>query len=140
MSGTAHAVAKQLIDEAKESTEALFNPPRWTKNTTIEEVDEAYRTIHNIYNINVPNIFATNPRELNKLIIAAYNSHDELSMASFVARRLKWWLKVEDSADLDNDGLAQVVIDSCRQCCKALPHHVVCSCFKVPCECMGDFV
>ena len=93
-------------------------------------MENAYNTIHNIYHINVPNIYSTNPHKLNKTIIAAHSSHEEICMASFVAKRLRWWLKVDESSDLVDEGLAQVVIDNLRHCCKALPHHVVCSFLK----------
>ena len=62
MAGSSHAAAIQFLNEALESEDALFAPPRRAIDTSIvKTVERAYYIVHNINSINIDELFRTSP-------------------------------------------------------------------------------
>ena len=74
LSSPAHGAAQQLIQEALGSDEAPFAPPSgWRSSSIVEEVQQAYDTIHNINNIDILSIYASTPFKIQHTIVKQLN-------------------------------------------------------------------
>ena len=103
----------------------------------MQEVQEAYNTIHNITTINLKDLYQSKPWTLNRTVLAVFKN-DKYDLKDFIARRLGWWLhpvssdegsrhsRVQQQQQQKQQMLthAEATVAQLKAACKVLPPHV----------------